>query len=77
MLEYDNVHVYSFFEDYETICNLDYYRDIAHHNGDLHTKILQWMSEGKYEITKENYEEHYEAIHDYYMNFDYDGLFEE
>ena len=77
LLEYENVHVFSFFEDYETICNLDYYKDIAHHNGDLHTLILQWMSEGKYEITKENYEEHYQNIREYYMNFDYDALFEE
>lgn len=77
LLEYDNIHVYSFFEDYESICNPDYYRDLAHHNGDLHTKILQWMSEGKYEITKENYEEHYQAIHDFYMNYDYDALFAE
>lgn len=77
MLEYDNIHVFSFFEDYETICNLDYYKDIAHHNGDLHSKILVWMSEGKYEITKENYEEHYNNMYDFYMNYDYDALFEE
>lgn len=77
LLEYDNVRVFCFFEDYESICNLDYYKDIAHHNGDLHTKILQWMSEGKYEITKENYEAHYETLHNFYMNYDYDALFAE
>ncbi len=77
LLEYENVHVFSFYEDYESICNLDYYKDIAHHNGDLHSKILEWMSEGKYEITKENYEEHYQNIHNFYMNYDYEALFAE
>lgn len=75
LLEYENVHVFSFFSDYETICDLNNYKDLAHHRGELNSQILIWMKEGKYELTKENYEEYYNEIYDYYMNFDYDLVF--
>lgn len=76
LLEHDNIHVFSFFTDYETIFNLDNYKDIAHHSGTLNSQILLWMKEGKYELTKENYKAHCDEVYDFYMNYDYDSLFE-
>lgn len=76
LLAYENIHVFSFFTEFETICNLDYYKDIAHHGGALNSQILQWMSEGKHELTYDNYEEYCKEEWDFYMNFDYDALFE-
>ena len=76
LLEYDNIHVFSFFSDYETITNLDNYKDIAHHRGEVNSQILKWMAEGKYELTKENYEAYCSEVYDFYMNYDYDAMFE-
>lgn len=76
LLTYDNIHVFSFFSDYETICNLDNYKDIAHHSGEVNSQILKWMKEGKYELTYDNYEVHCDEVYDFYMNYDYDALFE-
>ena len=75
-MEYDNIHVFSFFSDYETITNLDNYKDIAHHRGEVNSQILKWMAEGKYELTKENYEAYCSEVYDFYMNYDYDAMFE-
>lgn len=76
LLQQDNIHVFSFFMEHDTIENLDNYRDVAHHKGDVNSQILVWMSEGRNELTKENYEAYCEEEWDYYMNFDYDALFE-
>lgn len=76
MLQYDNINVFSFFTDYETITNPDNYKDVAHHSGTLNSQILVWMKEGKYELTKENYEAYCDEVYDFYMNYDYDSLFE-
>ncbi|MBQ8039728.1 MAG: hypothetical protein IJ274_07680, partial [Lachnospiraceae bacterium] len=76
LLEYENIHVFSFFTEYDTICNLDNYKDIAHHSGEINTQILNWMKEGKNELTRDNYEEYCQEEWKFYMNYDYDALFE-
>lgn len=76
LLAYENIHVFSFFTEYDTICNLDNYKDIAHHSGAVNSQILVWMKEGKNELTYDNYEEYCKEEWEFYMNFDYDSLFE-
>lgn len=76
MLPYENLHVFSFLTEYDTVCNPDNYKDMAHHGGMVSSLILQWMKEGKHEMTYENYEAHCQEVWDFYTNFDYDGLFE-
>ena len=38
--------------------------------------ILQLMSKGEYQLTKDNYKQHFEEITDFYTNYNYDSLFE-
>ena len=57
LLLHDNIHLFSFFTEFDMICNLDNYKDIAHYGEDVNSQILLWMSEGKHEITRENYQE--------------------
>lgn len=76
LLAYDNIHVFSFFTEYDTICDQDNYKDIAHHSGDVNSRILQWIKEGKHELTKDNYEAYCQEEWEFYMNYDYDALFE-
>ena len=77
MLQFDNIHLFSFFNNYDLICNLDYYVDDVHYTGDVNNLILQWMKSGEYELTKENYEDYIAKEKAFYTSYDYDQLFGE
>lgn len=76
LLPYDNIHLFSFFTNYELICGLENYKDIYHYGKAINSQILIWIKEGKYEITEENYENYCAQRKAFYMNYDYDSLFE-
>ena len=76
LLEHPNIHVFSFNTQHEVVENLDNYRDVAHHRGEVNTQILEWMKEGTGLLTKENYQEYCDYVWEYYTNFDYDAMFE-
>ncbi len=75
LLPYENVHLYSFYLDHDVVNNLENYRDVAHHKGDVNSQILVWMKEGHGLLTVDNYQEYCDTVYEYYMNFNYDALF--
>lgn len=77
LLPYENIHVYSFYTDYDQVYNLDAYHDIAHYDADTCDKLLQWLHDGKGLLTEDNYMDYWEEAYDYYMNLDYDSVYEE
>jgi len=77
LLSYDNVRLFSFYEDTDLVCDLDNYRDKEHYISDINSYLLKLMSQGKYEITKENKEDHMAFMRQFYLNFDYDTFFQE
>ena len=77
LLEYPNVELYSFFNNYEMICNLDNYRDPGHYMGNINDKILYWISKKEHQLTKENYEEYIRKNLEFFKNYDYDSIFEQ
>ena len=76
MLECDNIHLFSFNNEFDIITNLDNYRDECHHGDWINTQILGWMYSGTDELTKDNYEEYINVELDYYTTYNYKGLFE-
>lgn len=76
LLDCPNVRLFSFNENYDIVCNLDNYIDILHYGSWINDDMLQWMHDGKYEITKDNYEQHIENIREFYNNYDYDSIYE-
>lgn len=76
MLEADNIQLYSFYNDYDTITDLNLYRDIVHYSGAINSVILQRIHDGEYRLTRENYQEHWQEVLEYYQSFDYNALFE-
>lgn len=76
LLEYDNIKLFSFFDEFGMICNLDNYMDINHYGEDINSQILLWMYNGEHLLTKENYLDYCEREHEFYMNYDYDALFQ-
>ena len=75
MLPYDNIHVYSFFDDFDLITDLDNYKDINHYREEINSYILQSIKNGGHELTLENYEEYCTKVRDFYTTYDYDAIF--
>lgn len=77
LLECENVKFFYFNDEYEMVCDLNNYSDSAHYSSAINSKILNWMKEGKGELTKDNYQQKIEETKEFYMNYDYNVLFEE
>lgn len=76
LVEYDNVRLFSFFDNFEMICDLDNYKDAGHYSEDINSRILNWMANDEYRLTKENYQDYCERVEEFYMSYDYDSMFE-
>lgn len=75
ILKYENVRLFSFFDNFEMITDLDNYKDVTHYHEDINSEILRWMYEGEYELTKDNYLEYCARVRDFYLTYDYDAMF--
>lgn len=75
LLGYDNVHVFSFNDCFDMICDLDNYKDIEHYGEWVNSQILDWMSRGEHELTWDNYQDYCDTVREFYINYDYDSLF--
>lgn len=76
LLPYENIHLFSFFDAFDIITNLDNYKDPGHYSEDINSYILKCMSEGKHELTEENYEKYCKKVWEFYTTYDYDELFQ-
>lgn len=76
LLECPNVRLYNFFDQYDVICNLDYYCDDGHYNAEVNSKILHWIKEETGLVTKENYLTKLAVEKDFFANYDYDSIYE-
>lgn len=74
LLEEENVQLFSFHTDFELITNLDNYKDIVHHSNDVNSLLLQRFRNGEYRLTKENYQQHWQEVTNFYTNFDYEAF---
>ena len=77
LLECPNVKLYNFFDQYEVICNPDYYCDDGHYNSEINSRILQWISEDTGLVTKDNYLEKLEREREFFSGYDYDSIYED
>ncbi len=75
LLEQENICLYSFFSDYDTITDPDLYTDITHYHAPVNSLLLQRMAKGEYLLTKENAARHWQQVSDYYLAYDYASLF--
>lgn len=75
LLQYDNVRLFSFSNNFRLVCDLSNYVDTAHYTGSVSSQILHWIKEGQYELTQENYMNYLREVEEFYSNFDYDSMF--
>jgi hypothetical protein len=75
LLECPNVKLYNFNDKYDIIENLDNYRDKEHYGSWINSMILEWIASDEGVVTRGNYLERLEIEKEYYLNYDYDGIF--
>lgn len=76
LLRCDNIMLFSFANNFDLICDLDNYKDYVHYGEWINSDILQYMSDGEYQLTKENYLDYMKQIREFYNNYEYEQLFQ-
>ena len=74
MLQCDNIHLFSFNNEYDLTCNLDNYSDECHHGDWINSQILGWLYAGTDQLTPANYKEYIAVERAYYLGYDYSSL---
>lgn len=75
LLQCPNVKLYNFFDQYDVICNTDYYNDDGHYSAEINSRILEWIAQGNGLLTSENYLQRLNEEQEFYLNFDYDSIY--
>ena len=75
ILECDNIHLYSFNDMEDLVCDLDNFSDKLHYSEKVNSLILKYMKEGTGLITKDNCASYIERERKLYNDYDYYGHF--
>lgn len=76
LLKYDNIHLFSFNDKFDWTCNLDNYKDRVHYGEWINSAILECMSQGKYQLTADNYLDYLQEVEDFYSTYDYEQIYQ-
>lgn len=76
ILQCPNIKLYSFFTNYEMICDLNNYKDTIHYGEWINSQMLQWMKDDEYLLTVDNYEAYLADMEAFYTTYDYAALHE-
>ena len=76
LLQYSNIKLYSFSDNFELTCDLDNYKDYMHYGEWVNSRILEWMKEEEHLLTQDNYTDYLERIREFYHSYDYASLHE-
>lgn len=75
LLQYPNIHLFSFWDAYDVVCNLDNYKDTGHYGSWINDWILDCMVSGKHELSLESYDNYYYEIESFYEAYNFDAVF--
>lgn len=75
LLQYDNVHFFSFWMDTGVILDFEGYKDSLHYEQRISDYIIDCMGYGINEVTLENYQEYFGQVRAFYNMVDYDAFF--
>lgn len=76
LLQCPNIKLFNFNDRYEIITDLSNYRDKEHYSENLNSQMLEWIAAGDGLVTKDNYLELLQKEKDYYLNYDYDSIYQ-
>ena len=75
LLQYDNVTIFFYHDEEETITNLDNYKDYSHYGKWINSDLTQAMASGKGRLTAENYRQTLDRFRQFIHSYDFDSLF--
>lgn len=75
LLDYENVRIFYFQDDYDIVTDLNNYRDYSHFKQDVNYYMYECMRDGKKEVTKEDYFDTLLDMYNYAIEYDYETLF--
>ena len=73
-LQEENIRFFSFHSDFDTITDLNNYRDTVHHSDKINSLLLQRIQQGEDRLTKDTYQQHWQEVEAFYSSFGYDAL---
>ncbi|MDO4179618.1 MAG: hypothetical protein Q4D21_10615 [Phascolarctobacterium sp.] len=74
LINQDNIYLFSFNNRFNITTNLNNYRDAIHYGEWVNSMILRWMSENKYRLTKDNFQQYLAQLKEFYSSYDYNQL---
>ena len=75
MLECDNIHLFSFMDEFGLVTDFDRYKDYIHYDSRVNSWMLECMASDEHRLTRDNYRDYFTRIYDFYTAYDYDALF--
>ncbi len=76
LTEYKNIHIFSFDDKFDIICDLNNYKDYEHYNEAINSYTLKCMKNSENSLTKENYVDFFDKITSFYSKYNYNAIFE-
>ena len=74
LLEYDNVYIYGFDDEFDLITNLDRYCDAIHYDAEINGWMLDEIALDRHRIDSENIDGYFQDIRGFYSTYDYTSL---
>lgn len=75
LLAYDNVRIYFYHDQWDTVTDLDNYKDYTHYGKWINSKLTQAIAADEGRLTKENYITVLNAMREYIRAYDFDSIF--
>lgn len=74
ILPYSNIKLFSFNNLTDITTDINHYKDSLHYGSWINSLMLEYMHDGKCQLTYDNYEEYLEEEWNFYISFDYTSL---
>ena len=74
LLDYDNVKLFSFDDNFELITDFDRYSDYMHYDTSTCQEMINWILSDTGRLTKDNYQDYIDEIRNFYTSYDYTTL---
>ncbi len=72
----DNIKLFGYADREDIVTDLSLYKDMAHYGEDVNSEVLRAMAAGEGLITSDNYRSYMDRVRSFYMNYDYDSIYE-
>lgn len=71
-----NIRLYAYDDRDDIVTDLSLYKDMAHYGETVNSEILRAMAADEGRIMADNYRDYMDRVRSFYMNYDYDSIYE-